>query len=291
MIKENLKIILLVPVRILLVMGKSYIAIVTFLTRRWWAAEYNEILTQARVDKIVAIQGTCVRLWVANTISRMRVRTLLFKEPELIDWLDGHCDKPVLWDIGANIGGYSVYFSGKYRKRTVAFEPMFENLLQLSRNIQLNQLENLVTIVPMPLSDNDGTGFFRILNDGIGAADNQFCEAADIEASTDGTSFGERSPGYSVLGLNGGSALTLLGCGPSIVKIDVDGTELQVLRGLAPVLKSEDCLSLYIEVAKSDVRSKEAIADVLKGAGFAFSNEFEHKATVNQIWDKKELRH
>lgn len=47
-------------------------------------------------------------------------------------------------DIGANVGTYTVLASGVCGGKIMAFEPDPRTLRHLQRNIELNQLENLV---------------------------------------------------------------------------------------------------------------------------------------------------
>ena len=70
-----------------------------------------------------------------------RAETLLTKEPETIEWIDGFEENSVFWDIGANVGVYSLYAGLKKGVAVVAFEPATPNLYALNRNIEINQLE------------------------------------------------------------------------------------------------------------------------------------------------------
>ena len=63
----------------------------------------------------------------------------------------------VLWDIGANVGLYSVYAAKKHNCKIWAFEPSVFNLELLARNIYLNELTNNICIVPIALSDKLGS--------------------------------------------------------------------------------------------------------------------------------------
>ena len=62
-------------------------------------------------------------------------------------------DDSVLWDIGANVGIYSIYAAVSKRANVIAFEPSFFNLEFLARNINLNKVADRVSIVPLPLSN------------------------------------------------------------------------------------------------------------------------------------------
>ena len=46
-----------------------------------------------------------------NIITNYRIDTFLTKEPETIDWINNFKSNSNFWDIGANIGLYSIYYS------------------------------------------------------------------------------------------------------------------------------------------------------------------------------------
>ena len=55
-------------------------------------------------------------------------------------------------DIGANVGLYNCYPAKKLNCRVFAFEQSVFNLEILARNIHLNGLSDLVTIIPLSIS-------------------------------------------------------------------------------------------------------------------------------------------
>ena len=83
-----------------------------------------------------------------------RARDSFTGEPDMIDWLKTIL-RPgdILWDIGANVGLYTCYAAKTRGCRVLAFEPSVFNLECLARNVFLNQLTGLVTILPLALSD------------------------------------------------------------------------------------------------------------------------------------------
>ena len=85
----------------------------------------------------------------------MRAKTLLTKEPETINWLNHMPEGSVLWDIGANIGTYSIY-AAKNNIRVIAVEPSFMNIEILNRNVISNRVQDLVTIVTCAVGSNTG---------------------------------------------------------------------------------------------------------------------------------------
>ena len=56
----------------------------------------------------VTYHGLKMHFSVPNQINRFRVKTFATKEPETLEWIDKLPEKCVLWDIGANVGLYTV---------------------------------------------------------------------------------------------------------------------------------------------------------------------------------------
>lgn len=103
-----------------------------------------------------------------NDLSQYRLDTFSTKEPETLDWIDSLAEGSVLWDIGANIGLYSIYAAKARNCRVYAFEPSVFNLELLAKNIFLNGLQNRITIVPIALSDSLAVNTFRMSNTELG---------------------------------------------------------------------------------------------------------------------------
>ena len=72
-----------------------------------------------------------------NRTVSWRVTTFLTKEPETIEWIDTFAPGDVLFDIGANIGCYSIYAASR-SVRVMAFEPESQNYALINQNIFLN---------------------------------------------------------------------------------------------------------------------------------------------------------
>ena len=75
--------------------------------------------------------------FVPNQLTQYRVDTFFTKEPETLRWIDNFTKKKkiIFWDIGANIGLYSIYAALKHQDIEIhSFEPSSSNLRVLSRN-------------------------------------------------------------------------------------------------------------------------------------------------------------
>ena len=109
---------------------------------------FKEFLEQDSYRSIEVL-GKKINLFTPNHVVEGRVKTFFTKEPETLEWIDGFNStrKIILWDIGANIGLYSIYAALKHSNcEIVSFEPSTSNLRTLSRNISINNLEDRIKI-------------------------------------------------------------------------------------------------------------------------------------------------
>src|SRR5947208_3031679 len=53
-----------------------------------------------------------------------RAKGILSKEPDMIRWIDSFRENSVFWDIGANVGVFSLYAAAKNRASVLSFEPL-----------------------------------------------------------------------------------------------------------------------------------------------------------------------
>jgi FkbM family methyltransferase len=100
------------------------------------------------------------KFFTPNSTTKWRVDSLYNKEPETIEWIDAFTTKKnseiIFWDIGSNIGLYSIYAAQKHKNiKIYSFEPSTSNLRILSRNISINNLVDKVLVCQLPLSDKE----------------------------------------------------------------------------------------------------------------------------------------
>ncbi len=198
--------------------------------------------------KSIEILDKKVNFFVPNNITMWRVNTFFIKEPETLEWINSFEKKEnlIFWDIGANIGLYSIYNSLKNPKSTtIAFEPSSSNLRVLTRNISINNLEKNIKVVSAPLTNTENT--FQVMKEGEfveGGALNTFGEKYDFA----GKEFKSKM-NYSLIGttidyLVQNSILAI----PDYIKIDVDGIEHLILEGGDTALRNKKIKSLSVEI-------------------------------------------
>ena len=218
--------------------------------------------------KSILILGKKIRFFVPNQLTNWRVDTFFSKEPETLEWIDSFEKKEnlIFWDIGANIGLYSIYNSLKNRKSTtIAIEPSSSNLRVLTRNISINNLERNIKVFPMPLTNKEN--IFQEMNEGHfveGGALNSFGEKFDFE----GKEF-EPKMKYSLFGttinyLIENKILEI----PDYIKIDVDGIEHLILEGGNKVLKNKKIKSFSIEINENFKEQNDKVLNIMKDYEF-----------------------
>ena len=75
-----------------------------------------------------------LQIYTPNALCAFRAETFSTKEPETLEWIEEFgANGAVLFDIGANIGLYSIYHSVLNKGKVIAFEPSFFNLKLLAK--------------------------------------------------------------------------------------------------------------------------------------------------------------
>lgn len=234
----------------------------------------------------IKTSGGTVVLSTASPTLAWRARTFLTKEPETIAWIDELEEGSVLWDVGANVGLYSVYAAVSRNLRVCAFEPSVFNLEFLARNVVKNGVESAVTIVPVALNDSTKVSSFDMSNTTWGGALSTF----EHKIGWNGKAI-ESCFSYLTLGVSADQLVESFGLPfPDALKIDVDGIEHLVLAGASGVL--ERVGTVLIEVNRDVPEHADGIRQYLEAAGMrleksAHSDLIENSnfaVVVNQIW-------
>ncbi len=90
------------------------------------------------MDSIVKNITDRFQLIAGNSLEEYRCDTFFTKEPETVQWIETFInDHDIFYDIGANIGIYSIY-SGIIHPnlRVFSFEPFRRNFIRLLQNIE-----------------------------------------------------------------------------------------------------------------------------------------------------------
>lgn len=148
----------------------------------------------------------------------------------------------MLLDVGANIGVYTLVAAVGHGARVVAVEPSLINAAALRANVALNP-DVRVDVHEIALSDRSGSGLLTATSDEPGATG--VVRAAD-----------EAAPGLAVRvdtvdHLVATGAMPL----PTHVKVDIDGGEVEAVRGMERCLAERRLRSLIVETRTPERRA------------------------------------
>lgn len=236
----------------------------------------------------VSHEGTQLKLAAPNALCNWRAKTFATKEPETLEWIDAIPAGSVLWDVGANVGLYAVYAAKRRKCRVWAFEPSVFNLELLARNVYLNELVQLVCIVPFALSNAIGSNKLKMTTTEWGGALSTFGE----NYGWDGHEI-KKVFEFQTMGMPMDAARNLLGIPqPDFIKIDVDGIEHLILSGGESVLR--EVKEVLIEVNDDFREQADGCEHLLRSAGLVLKHKLHSELidnstngfqnTYNQIW-------
>ena len=140
-----------------------------------------------------------------------------------------------VWDVGANVGTYTALLADAVgpEGRVIAFEPVDGPFARLREKAE--RLPNVRT-VKTALGDEDGSTEFHLSSDPEGGTHSVFSGPDSLTTVTVPVSTGDSLR----------RSLDLPS--PQVLKIDVEGFELEVLRGLDECLRETACRAIFVEV-------------------------------------------
>jgi FkbM family methyltransferase len=197
------------------------------------------------------------------------------KEPETIDWLENTLrEDDVFLDIGANVGAYSYIAASIMKKGTVlCVEPSFSTFKTLCDNI-LHLKESFKDVAFIP--------FYNALGDNECMIDFNFSSISSGAGRHGGDSY-EASLKTTSIKLD-----TLIKQfelpNPTVVKIDVDGPELDVIKGASQTFTDNSVRSVLVEV---DNENSEAVNNLMYRYEFTIFSSHPRGENENRVYIKK----
>jgi FkbM family methyltransferase len=205
-----------------------------------------------------------------------RARTFFIEEPQTVEWLDGLGPEDVLWDVGANVGLFSLY-AAKFRGcEVVAFEPESQNYALLLENIALNGAGQRCLPACVALAERSGFGLLKVPYITKSGAYNLF-----VGRDADGGQVPESIRAARQAAADEVREVRQLVCGfsldalvyehgfrpPTHLKIDVDGIEPDIVAGASTLLRDRALRGVLVEINRRSARDL-AIPEVLAREGF-----------------------
>ena len=175
-------------------------------------------------------------------------------------------NEAVILDIGANIGNHTLYWAKERNaKKIYSFEPYPYSYRILQKNVEINDLENIVTTCPFGISDKEAKGSvvtfcptniggLKFENDVNGDFDFKPLDSLNIKEKID------------------------------LIKIDVEGAELEVLNGGIETIKRNRPIIIIETFDK-----KETIEKLLYSIGYEFYDD--NRAMCDYIYYCREKKY
>lgn len=235
-----------------------------------WLHSYIE---QDTYKKVKLNSGKNLSFFSPNYLIELLVNDFYNKEPETLQWIDNFTKnkKIIFWDIGSNIGLYSIYAATQIENiEVISFEPSTSNLRILSRNISINNLENKVKIFQIPLGIKKNN--FLEFNEGKfveGECNNSIDKNIDFEGK-------QMNPAnkYQIFSTNIDEIIDnqILEI-PDYIKIDVDGIEHLILKGGIKLFKEQKILEVQIEINENYLDQYNNVLKIMNECSFVFKEK------------------
>ncbi|MFN8264831.1 MAG: FkbM family methyltransferase [Chitinophagaceae bacterium] len=143
-------------------------------------------------------------------------------------------EEDTFFDIGANVGAYTLLASGEIKANSIAIEPVPSTFGYLADNININRLDKKVELLNIGLGNDSGTIKFTKNLDTVNHV------ATDNETDTIEVPIKRMDEITKKI--------------PILIKIDVEGFETEVLNGAEKTLANPDLKAIIIELNGSGYR-------------------------------------
>lgn len=224
---------------------------------RYFGFHFIQMFNQNKPRKFHFMNGTYFYASMGEAGIVANIYTGLADFEEMLFLL--HCleEDDLFADVGANVGAYTLLASGVCKCKTYAFEPIPSTYKKLNANIELNKLDQEVKSFNIGAGAQDSTLQFTnspntAMNHVVSPADTLQQETIDVKIKTLDAFFDQHRR-------------------PDLLKIDVEGFEMQVLLGASFCLSDPKLNAIIIELNHSGEKygySDEQVINYLNLYGF-----------------------
>lgn len=226
---------------------------------------YRALLSRVNCIKRVRVNDTEISFDANEELHLLRAKWLHKKEPETLDWINSFGKGEVLYDVGANVGVFSLYAALHRNCQVYSFEPEAKNYACLNKNILLNGLGRCVKALNVALHDRTTIQFLNLHDLTSGSALHSVGEPIDSRGQRFEPKFEQAVLAFSLDDF----IRTFDAPVPQHVKIDVDGNELKIIEGALKTLSDHRCRSVQIEINQDD----HALRKRMKECGLSLATE------------------
>lgn len=207
-------------------------------------SKYKQFLVDKMDTMQVSVGDTSAKFYVCQEGELFHLNSIPDKEEQTLDWIADRIQPgDVFYDIGGHIGIYSCLIGSLDESiNVVSFEPLPANANRIRENAELNNLS--VKVVEVALSDDNDEVELYTNSSQVGKG------KASLQGNGTETIFIEATKTDDLIASN-------LIPEPNVIKIDVEGAELDVLSGMETLLKKDHCHSIVVEVHSWEASVRE----------------------------------
>lgn len=204
------------------------------------------------------------------------------RETEVLDFIDEIHPGEVLYDLGACEGRFALYAAMR-GVRCYAFEPEALNFRALKENQALNGALAQSNLFPLQyaVGASDGLSVIRIAQPWAGGHHRVVAEGRRVDLELDFTD----KQTVEVVSLDSFIQKNSFPS-PQYLKVDVDGSELQFMKGAQNTLKSENLKGVMFELQTADSDYVQ-IVELLSVYGLIEVNRHEIEPDLFNVWFKR----
>ncbi|MEC9021985.1 MAG: FkbM family methyltransferase [Pseudomonadota bacterium] len=165
-------------------------------------------------------------------------------EPDTLAWIESLPPDACFWDIGANVGAFSLYAALMPGVKILSFEPAASSYAALIKNIEINGMDDRIAAYCLAFCESTQLNVLNMEQTEAGHSMHGFGTTVNAYDQSIEPQFRQASIGYSlddfVRIFNPPS--------PTHLKLDVDGIEAEILRGGIETFQSSSLVSAIVEI-------------------------------------------
>lgn len=196
--------------------------------------------------------------------------------PEVYAWLESFQPGDVFYDVGANIGMFSLTTAKLHegRVKSYAFEPSFSTFGSLVRNIIGNQFGEAIIPFSIALGSKQGMRSFNYTDISSGTSVHTLDTVVNQTGMEFTPAFRQQVISYSLDDLVNHFRFPM----PTHIKIDVDGGEYEIIEGMKGILGSDGIKSVLVEITETQEEDDQVknILSIFKEKGFKRAVDISH---------------
>lgn len=184
-------------------------------------------------------------LFYCNTLRAFHYPWLFHEdEPDTLDWIASLPPDSCFWDVGANIGTFSLYAAQIPGVKILSFEPAASSYAALIKNIEINGMDDRIAAYCLAFCDSTQLNVLNMEQTEAGHSMHGFGTTLNAYDQSIDPQFRQASIGYSLDDF----VRIFNPPPPTHLKLDVDGIEAEILRGGSETFQSSSLVSAIVEI-------------------------------------------